>query len=134
MIPAGLTEAKLGTRFVLPVRPIKGYEPVFDEHGLPSPVTPGQDVEPWAEALRALLTERALYEEESETSRERALRFVTGLRPERMAEYLTSLAPPSPDALAGQSAATQDQLGALSAGKRALLLQRLRAKQRQEDQ
>ena len=80
-----------------------------------------------------MVTERALYEEESETSRERALRFVTGLRPERMAEYLTSLAPPSPDALAGQSAATQDQLGALSAGKRALLLQRLRAKQRQED-
>ena len=37
----GLTEAKLGTRFVLPVRPIKGYEPIFDEHGLPSPVTPG---------------------------------------------------------------------------------------------
>ncbi len=83
----GLTEAKLGTRFVLPVRPIKRYEPVFDEHGLPSPVTPEQDIEPWAEALRALLTERALYEEESETSRERALRFVTGLRPERMAEY-----------------------------------------------
>lgn len=130
----GLTEAKLGTRFVLPVRPIKGYEPIFDEHGLPSPVTPAQDVEPWAEALRALVTERALYEEESETSRERALRFVTGLRPERMAEYLTSLAPPSPDAMAGQSIADlQDQLGVLSAGKRALLLQRLRAKQRQED-
>ncbi len=100
---------------------------------MPSPVTPGQDVEPWAEALRALVTERTLYEEESETSRERALRFVTGLRPERMGEYLTSLAPPSPDALAGQSApATQDQLGALSAGKRALLLQRLREKKRQE--
>ncbi len=37
----GLNEAKLGTRFVLPVHPVKRYDPVFDEHGLPSPVTPG---------------------------------------------------------------------------------------------
>ena len=33
----GLAEAKLGTRFVVPVRPIERFEPVFDEHGLPSP-------------------------------------------------------------------------------------------------
>jgi glycosyltransferase involved in cell wall biosynthesis len=130
----GLTEAKLGTRFVLPVRPIKGYEPVFDEHGLPNPVTPEQDVEPWAEALKALVTERTLYEEESETSRESALRFVTGIQPQRMEEYLTSLAPLSPEALAGRGTADlHSHLAALSAGKRALLLQRLRAKQRQED-
>jgi hypothetical protein len=50
-----------------------------------------------------------------------------------MEEFLKSLAPLSPEAPAGRGAADlHGHLAALSAGKRALLLQRLRGKQRQE--
>jgi glycosyltransferase involved in cell wall biosynthesis len=126
----GLLEAKLGTRFVLPVRPINHYQAVFDEHGLPDPVTPPQGIRPWLEALRSLLSDRAVYEQESAVSRERALEFVNGIRPERMEEFLLSL---KPAAAAGKSAeaasvGTYETLANLSADKRALLLQRLRKK------
>ncbi len=87
----GLTEAKMGTRFVLPVHPVKRYDPVFDERGLPSPVIPEQDIEPWAEALNALITERDLYEQESKFSRQKALEFVKSIRPERMEQFLKAL-------------------------------------------
>ena len=50
----GLAEAKLGTRFVIPVRPIERYDAVFDDQGLPRAVLPEQDLVPWAEALEAL--------------------------------------------------------------------------------
>ncbi len=127
----GLSEAKMGTRFVLPVHPIERYEPVFDECGLPSPVSPGQDIEPWAEALRALLSEPALYEEESRTSRERALRFVNGIRPGTLESFLNSLAPgASPAVPAGDAAGPHAGLAALSQQKRALLLDRLQKKRR----
>jgi hypothetical protein len=125
----GLLEAKLGTRFVLPVRPIERYEPFFDEHGLPAAVTPDQDIEPWAEALGALLSEPTLYEEESETCRERALAFVSAIRPEQMEQYLCSLSAPPQTSSAGP-APVPDQLAALSPEKRALLLERLRRARR----
>jgi hypothetical protein len=125
----GLSEAKLGTRFVLPVRPIERYLPVFDEHGLPAPVVPEQDVAPWAEALEALLTEPELYQEESETSRERAHRFVTGIQPGLLEEFLTSLAPRATEPLtARRTAGAATGLAALSPEKRALLLERLRSR------
>jgi len=123
----GLSEAKLGTRFVLPVRPIERYLPVFDEHGLPAPVVPEQDVAPWAEALEALLTERELYQEESETSRERAHRFVAGIQPGLLEEFLTSLAPRTTEPPAARRGA-ETGLAALSPEKRALLLERLRSR------
>jgi glycosyltransferase involved in cell wall biosynthesis len=127
----GLPEAKLGTRFVLPVRPIERYQPVFDECGLPAPVTPPQDIEPWAEALEALLTDRALYEAESRTSRERALRFVSGIRAEALEEFLKSLAPVAPQGAAeGGGAGRRAGLAGLSQERRTLLLERLRKKQR----
>jgi len=125
----GLTEAKLGTRFVLPVRPIERYEPVFDEHGLPTPFTPEQDIEPWAEALNALLTEPALYAEESATVHERAVRFVEGIEPRRMEKFLESLASPAHQPPSARDAASlHDELASLSPERRALLLARLRKK------
>ena len=128
----GLSEAKMGTRFVLPVRPIERYEPVFDECGLPTPVTPPQDIEPWAEALHALVSDQVLYEEESRTSRERALRFVSSIRPGALEEFLKSLAPPAPEGTSDRShAGPHDTLAGLSQEKRALLLERLRKRQRQ---
>jgi glycosyltransferase involved in cell wall biosynthesis len=122
----GLKEAKLGTRFVLPVRPIERYEAAFDEHGLPAAVVPEQDVGPWEEALRSLLTDRELYEEESRLSRQRALSFVEAIQPDRMEKFLRSLPAAAGEAPAGEKAAGRPELLALSPEKRALLLARLR--------
>jgi glycosyltransferase involved in cell wall biosynthesis len=118
----GLKEAKAGTGFVLPVRPIERFEPVFDEHGLPEPVTAPQEIGPWAEALAALLGDRAGYERESCASREAALRFVGGLRAAAMEELLAGLVP----AAAAPLPAPRIAIESLSAEKRALLLKRLR--------
>jgi surfactin synthase thioesterase subunit/glycosyltransferase involved in cell wall biosynthesis len=89
----GLKEAKRGTGFVVPVRPIERYEPVFDERGMPRPVLPPQDIEPWAEALRALLSGRRSYDQESAASRRAATEFIGSLRPERLEEFLGQLQP-----------------------------------------
>lgn len=83
----GLVEAKLGTRFVIPVRPIERYERAFDEKGMPRPVIPPQEIEPWAAALRNVLADR---ERESEASRDAALRFVSTIREDAMEELLRS--------------------------------------------
>jgi len=50
----GLEEAKRGTGYVIPVQTIERYEPVFDEHSMPKPVLPENDVAPWVAALREL--------------------------------------------------------------------------------
>jgi len=118
----GLPEAKLGTDFVIPVRPIERYEAAFDDQGLPRAVLPEQDLAPWAEALEALFSDPDLYRRESATSREAASKFVSGLRPAQLEEFLLALAPGQP---AGQS---EDPLADLSPAKRSLLLQRLRAR------
>jgi glycosyltransferase involved in cell wall biosynthesis len=118
----GLPEAKLGTEFVIPVRPIERYEAAFDDQGLPRAVLPKQDLAPWAAALEALSADRDLYRRESAAAREAATRFVNSLRPAQLEEFLLTLAPGEP---AGQS---EDRLASLSPAKRSLLLQRLRAR------
>ena len=129
----GLAEAKLGTRFVVPVQPIERFEPIFDEHGLPAAVIPEQDIEPWAHALSALLTSASMYAEESRVSREKALHFVAGIRPGQLEEFLASLVPPAPE-----SAGVPDvrdlhgELASLSPEKRALLLARIRRRRHPE--
>ncbi len=130
----GLLEAKMGTRFVLPVRPVERYAPVFDEHGLPTPITPPQDIAPWAEALEALLTEEALYREESETCRERAVQFVSRLRPGLMEEYLVSLVPRVAAGGGAGSETSTTGLARLSAEKRALLLERLKHRRKTQSE
>jgi len=123
----GLAEAKLGTRFVVPVQPIERFEPVFDEHGLPAPVIPEQDIEPWAGALSSLLTGASMYAEESRISREKALRFVARIRPGQLEEFLASLVPPVPESADAPDARDlHGELASLSPQKRALLLARLR--------
>src|SRR5216684_72650 len=71
----GLVEAKLGTDFVLPVRSIERYEAAFDDQGLPRAVLPQQDLAPWSTALRALLSDQALYLRESAAARDAAMKF-----------------------------------------------------------
>jgi glycosyltransferase involved in cell wall biosynthesis len=117
----GLVEAKMGTPFIAPVRPIDRYEPVFDEHSLPKPVIEPADLEPWTTALHRLATDSALYEQVSAASREAALRFVGTLDAGRMTAYLQSLAP-------GEAVPEPVSAAGLSPEKRALLLQRIRAR------
>jgi glycosyltransferase involved in cell wall biosynthesis len=120
----GLAEAKQGTGFVIPVRPIERYEPVFDENHMPKPVDVKQDIEPWKHALEALVSDRETYAAQAEASRQAALRFVSGLRASQFEDMLQGLYPaqtvdkidPNP----------HSRLEHLSPARRALLLQRLR--------
>jgi glycosyltransferase involved in cell wall biosynthesis len=118
----GLVEAKLGTRFVIPVRSIERYEAAFDDQRLPRAVLPEQDLSPWTAALEAFASDHDLYERESAASREAALKFVSALRPSELEEFLFGLAPGQP------VARPDDALATLSPAKRALLLQRLRTR------
>ena len=84
------------------------------------------DVVNGAEALAALMTESVLYREESETSRERALRFVNSLSPGRLEEYLRSLTPAAGTPTTRRKTPAAVDLAELSPEKRSLLLERLR--------
>jgi hypothetical protein len=88
---------------------------------MPKPVDVPQDMEPWAEALLALLTHRAAYDQESARSRAVALKFVSSLRVETFEEYLLQLHPREP-VVAPAGPKTSD----LTPAQRALLLKRLR--------
>ena len=114
----GLEEAKRGTGYVIPVRTIERYEPVFDEHGMPRPVLPENDVGPWVAALRELLTDRGAYERESAASRAAAGRFVSGLDAGEMERFLA--------AAAGAAGGPSGDHRIALAREAALLLERLR--------
>jgi glycosyltransferase involved in cell wall biosynthesis len=116
----GLVEAKQGTGFVIPVRPLEHYEAVFDENLMPKPVSVEQDIRPWVAALETLLTDQAAYQSEAERSRTAALNFVRGLHAADFEKLLLSLQPQK------SVEAKPSRAADLSAAKRALLLQRLR--------
>ncbi len=119
----GLVEAKRGTGFVIPVRPIERFQPVFDENHMPKPVDVPQDIEPWVRAVTALSGDPAVYAAESGASRAAALRFVSRLRASQFEEMLLGLGPAAP---AGVARGAEGRLENLSPARRALLLQRLR--------
>ena len=114
----GLVEAKQGTGFVIPVRPIERYEAVFDENHMPKAVGVEQDLAPWIAALHTLLTDKAAYRAEAERSRTAALQFVRSLDAADFEKLLLSLGP--------RKYAPATRPVDLSSAKRALLLQRLR--------
>jgi glycosyltransferase involved in cell wall biosynthesis len=116
----GLIDGKRGTGYVVPVKMIERYLPVFDEHAMPLPVVEPHDPAPWVAALRELLGDRAAYERESQASKEAAERFVSSLDAAEMEHYLLSLDRGAP---AREEHATVESL---SPEKRALLLERLR--------
>jgi surfactin synthase thioesterase subunit/glycosyltransferase involved in cell wall biosynthesis len=89
----GLEEAKAGTGYVVPVRPIARYLPEFDENGMPKAVAPEQDIEPWAEALTSLTSDEKAYWAEAARSRDRAENFVSQLQPDGLERVLASLRP-----------------------------------------
>jgi glycosyltransferase involved in cell wall biosynthesis len=116
----GLAEAKAGAGYVVPVRPVERYERVFDDTLMPRAVVPPQDLDPWANALRELLTDEPAYRAEAERSRQAALRFVSGLDVADFEKMLLSLEPArDPIRAAAKN---------LDPAKRALLLARLRQK------
>jgi glycosyltransferase involved in cell wall biosynthesis len=119
----GLREAKCGTGYVIPVQPIERYQPVFDEHGMPRPVQPANDVAPWVDAVAELTGRRDAWERASEAARAAATAFVGGLNAGDLEAWLTALRPADPPAgEAAQEAATMESL---SPEKRELLLRRL---------
>src|SRR5580658_218832 len=89
----GLKEAKAGTGYVIPVRTIERYQPAFDQHAMPKPVLPENDVDPWVAALVELLTDRDAYQREAAASREAARRFVQNLDAAAFEAYLANLRP-----------------------------------------
>lgn len=123
----GLPEAKQGTRYVLPVRPIERYRTVFDENRMPVAVVPEQEIEPWAQALEELMGDADLYRRESDAAREAALRFVLQVRPEAIEEYLAGLEPRVPEEAAGAAGRSGEEA---VRERRALLVKKLREKLR----
>ena len=64
----GLTEAKLGVEYLLPVTPAQRHD-----HGYQFPT---QDIDPWTQTLQELLGDREVYHSCSRRSRDAALKFV----------------------------------------------------------
>jgi amino acid adenylation domain-containing protein len=127
----GLPEAKLGTDFILPVRPIERFTDRQDANEVTEPVVPEQDVLPWREALVRLLGDGDLYARQSAAAREAAHRFVGGLGVEPFEELMMrmdgtalSVAPVT----ATPVEAPAGDLAGLTPEQRALLMLRLRKK------
>lgn len=118
----GLREAKAGTHYVIPIRVVEKYEPVYDDRNMPRPVLPPQNVEPWIIAIHELTKSRDSYEDEVRRSREAALRFIQSIDRFALEKLLQSL--PAPPPL--PSGKIKPILSQLSDAKRELLLKRLR--------
>ncbi len=85
----GLPEAKMGVPYLLPVNPIARYQPRLNERMVPIAEVPAQDLSPWIEALRRLLTDRAHYDETARQSREAARHYAENLSVEPFEALLT---------------------------------------------
>jgi surfactin synthase thioesterase subunit/glycosyltransferase involved in cell wall biosynthesis len=119
----GLPEAKMGTPYLLPVRPISRYDTRLDEQMVPVADVPAQDIGPWREALAALVTSRAHYEEIAAVSRRAALAYASALSVEPFERVLAATLE-KPKAAAPAAAARES----LSPDKRKLLGLLLRKK------
>jgi glycosyltransferase involved in cell wall biosynthesis len=132
----GLPEAKAGTDFVIPVRLIKSYEPVFDDRNMPRPLLPPQDIAPWLEALRVLLEDSAVYQSQRRAHQAAASSFVRQIDRYALERVLLNLPAPEPTSTRTPTPAPGIApplvdgrpfgLNRLSDDKRELLLKRLR--------
>jgi medium-chain acyl-[acyl-carrier-protein] hydrolase len=75
----GISEAKMGVPYLLPVTPITKYQPRLDEQMVPVAEVPKQDISAWREALERLLTDREHFDEISRQSRVAALEYARNL-------------------------------------------------------
>jgi surfactin synthase thioesterase subunit/glycosyltransferase involved in cell wall biosynthesis len=129
----GIPEAKMGTDYLLPVRPIEKYRPRVDEQMVPVAEVPEQDTDPWYKALKRLLSDRKHYEELSRASRQAALFYASNLGVEPFERFLEDIvrSPRRRHAARTQPKATskpETPLDKLSPEKRQLLALRLRKK------
>jgi len=83
----------LGVRYLLPVNPILGYEGGVDEHMLPVPRIPAQNMEPWQRALVELNSDRGTYESISREARSAALAHISTQSVDSFCDYLQALRP-----------------------------------------
>ena len=119
----GLVEAKMGTGFVVPVRRIERYRPVFDERGMPQPEIEPTQIDPWTDAVAgAAHGPRAYDAEVAAIAQSRAASSSASLTRRKLEELLQSLQPESRPAQSERHLSMES----LSPEKRALLLQRLR--------
>ena len=84
----GLPEAKLHVDYLLPVQPISEYVQSLDEHLLPDPIVPEQDLEPWHQALNRLLHDREHYDALSQESRRVTLEWLENLDENQWVQYI----------------------------------------------
>ena len=124
----GLSEAKLGVDYLLPVTQLR-YEARGSEY---VEVVPEQDVTPWQQALTELLSDRTRYYQLATDSYTAAIDFISSLGITPFEEYLEKLVPFSSPEITAQTAEEiarakklKAQLKSLSPEKRALLALRL---------
>jgi glycosyltransferase involved in cell wall biosynthesis len=85
----GLSEAKLGEPYLLPVRRIEAYDTTANP-ARPAPIIPEQDVTPWRNALGRLLADQAHFDRIARRSRKAATEFVASVDPSALETYLLS--------------------------------------------
>ncbi len=120
----GLREAKLGVDYLLPVKPVVQYRGRVDDLMVPMAEIPEQDLSPWQDALRRLLTDRAHYDQISDESRRAARAYAANLNVLPFEAYLEKLAR-SPKRRGLHTAAANRQM---SPERRRLLTLRLKQK------
>ena len=133
----GIPEAKMGVPYLLPVNPIRKYEPRVDDQMVPVARVPEQDIGPWAAALEEITSDRARWERVAADSRRAALAYAESLSIRPFEEFLEGLvvrprrARRDSERSAAEARAAKDRVAALSREKRALLA--LRLKKRPEE-
>lgn len=121
----GLVEAKQGTSYLIPVRLIERYEVRFDEHRLPAPIIPPQEIEPWVGAVARLTTDQAEWQRAAAEAYEAGVRFVNSIEPDGLERVLMNLKPREAREAGAPAAASE-----LTAERRALLLKLARERRR----
>ncbi|WP_066361582.1 glycosyltransferase family 4 protein [Herbidospora mongoliensis] len=87
----GLSEAKLGVPYSVPVRGIERYESVGQAR--PVPVVPSQDLGPWLNALDPVVGDDSLHRHLARRSRKAALGFIASLDEAALETHLAALRP-----------------------------------------
>jgi surfactin synthase thioesterase subunit/glycosyltransferase involved in cell wall biosynthesis len=122
----GIPEAKLGVDYLLPVRPIRKYEPQLDEQMVPRAEVPPQDIAPWQATLERLLADRAHYQALSAASRQAALSYAEELSVRPVEALLEDVTRPCGNRITVAAALPPPARDHLSAERRQLLALRLR--------
>jgi surfactin synthase thioesterase subunit/glycosyltransferase involved in cell wall biosynthesis len=87
----GIPEAMCGVDYLLPVNPIVRYHAAVDEHMVPVPEVPPQDVTPWEQTLRRLISDPEHYAELSAQSRQASFEYLRDLNVAPFEAFLEGL-------------------------------------------